>query len=74
MGLCDIRRNYGVPAKRGGRVRYTGGREPAFGSIRSARGAHLYIHLDGAKRPQTFHPTWELEYLDGAGGGIDGND
>jgi len=74
MGLCDIRRGYGVPAKRGGRVRYIGGSTPALGRIRGAGGAYLNIHLDGAKRTRPLHPTWELEYLDGVARGIDGHD
>lgn len=59
-----IRRTYGVPAKRGGRVRYTGGlKGPRFGTIRSARGGYLRIQLDGDKWTGNYHPTWELEYL-----------
>lgn len=59
-----IRQRYGVPAKRGGRVRYTGGRRPRFGTITSASGGHLMIRLDGSKFSEPYHPTWELEYLD----------
>lgn len=61
-----IRQYYGVPAKRGGRVRYTGGlhgSEPRLGTIKSARGGYLKIQLDGDKFVSTFHPTWKLEYL-----------
>jgi hypothetical protein len=58
-----IRQYYKVPAKRGGRVRYTGGSEPRLGTIKSARGGYLNIQLDGDKFASTFHPTWELEYL-----------
>lgn len=58
-----IRIMYGVPAKRGGRVIYTGGDEPREGTIKSARGCYLKILLDGDKWPGTFHPTWELQYL-----------
>lgn len=59
----QIRRTRGVPAKRGGRVRYTGGKTPQFGTIRSARNGYLRIMLDGGNFPLPFHPTWELEYL-----------
>lgn len=60
-----IRQTYGVPAKRGGRVKYTGsvGGHVQFGTIKSASGGYLVILLDGAKRSGNFHPTWKLEYL-----------
>ena len=64
MSLDYIRRAYKVPAKRGGRVEYTG--EPGktyLGTICSARGSHLRIKLDGIKHSMPFHPTWELRYL-----------
>lgn len=63
MSMADIRKQRGVPAKRGMRVRYTGGKVPHLGTIRSARGGYLMIQLDGEKWPRTFHPTWELEYI-----------
>lgn len=59
-----IRRTYQVPAKRGGRVRYTGrAAGERFGTILSARGGYLRIRLDGDKHAGTYHPTWKLEYL-----------
>lgn len=58
-----IRNYYRVPAKRGGRVRYTGGKSPRTGTIKSARHGYLRIVLDGDKHAGVFHPTWELEYL-----------
>ena len=62
--MSYIRRYYGVNAKRGGRVRYTGGTNgERFGTIKSARGGYLMILLDGDKYAGTFHPTWKLEYL-----------
>lgn len=61
-----IRRAYGVPVKRGGRVRYTGGLcGERLGTIKSARGGYLNILLDGDRWPLPFHPTWKLEYLEG---------
>ncbi|MEM1297404.1 MAG: hypothetical protein AAGH89_18710 [Verrucomicrobiota bacterium] len=60
-----IRRAYGVPAKRGGRVRYTGSGDSRLGTIKSAKHGYLRILLDGDRWPGTFHPTWELEYLEG---------
>lgn len=58
MSLPYIRKTYAVPAKRGGRVRYTGGAEPKLGTIIGASGAHLYVRLDDAKHGSPFHPTW----------------
>ncbi len=63
MSMQYVRDYYAVPAKRGGRVRYTGAGEPQFGTITAARHGSLRIRLDGEKHPQPFHPTWELEYL-----------
>jgi hypothetical protein len=62
MSMQYVRDYYGVPAKRGGRVRYMGEGEPRFGTITSAD-YRLRIRLDGEKRTRIFHPTWELEYL-----------
>jgi hypothetical protein len=59
MSLDYIRKYYSVPARRGGRVAYTGER-----TICGARGSHLSIRLDGCKHTMPFHPTWELRYLD----------
>jgi len=58
-----VRDSYGVPAKRGGRVRYTGDQSPQLGTITGTRHGSLRIRLDGEKRSVPFHPTWELEYL-----------
>lgn len=54
-----IRRTYGVPAKRGGRVEYAG----KLGTIKSASGAYLMILLDGEKIVKPYHPTYKLKYL-----------
>lgn len=60
-----IRTNYHVPARRGGRVAYTGDRAKGRqeGTITAFRGPYVRIRLDGDKHPMPFHPTWELEYL-----------
>ena len=58
-----IRSYYGVPARRGGRVRYYGGEVDQMGTIMSARGGYLRIQLDGHGKSFNFHPTWKLEYL-----------
>lgn len=61
--MARIRKIYGVPAKRGGRVMFTGGGRVEYGTIKSARGRYLYIQLDGTKRSMPFHPTWSLSYI-----------
>lgn len=58
-----IRKYYGVPAYRGGRVIYTGGMAPRWGTIRGASGGYLSITLDGESKPGRYHPTWEIKYL-----------
>jgi hypothetical protein len=67
VSLDYISRTYGVPAKRGQRVRYTGDKGPKVsareGTITAAEGAHLRIRMDGDSFSNVYHPTWELEYL-----------
>lgn len=64
MSFAYVRKYYGVPAKRGGRVEYTGDGKSELGTIISANGSHLNIRLDGIKHTMPFHPTWKLRYLD----------
>lgn len=56
--FCD---HYGVPAKRGGRIRFDG--KP--GRITSGSGGHLMIQLDDDPPGwrTRVHPTWRMEYL-----------
>ena len=63
MSMKYIRKIYAVPAKRGGRVEYTGEGRPELGTITSANGAHLNVRLDGVKHIMPFHPTWKMRYL-----------
>lgn len=64
MGMGYVRKTYSVPAKRGGRVEYTGCGKAEFGTITSASsGGHLNIRLDRVKHAKPFHPTWKLRYL-----------
>lgn len=58
-----IRDSYGVPARRGGRVVYTGGARTTTGTITSAAGARLRVRMDGDKRSGIYHPTREMRYL-----------
>lgn len=63
MSLDYIRTAYNVPAQHGTRVRYTGGKAAADGTIVGAQGAHLLIQLDHQDTAFPYHPTWKIEYL-----------
>lgn len=65
MSMEQIRRQYGVPAKRGGRVRFSPGvgTPPVEGTIKGSHYGRLRVLLDGSKRTAIFHPTWALLYL-----------
>lgn len=66
MSMAWVRKYYRVPAKRGMRVRFTGGKSsPELGTITSASNGRLNIRLDGLNHSRQFHPTWKLEYLTG---------
>jgi hypothetical protein len=63
-----IRKAYGVPAKRGGRITYhdNGTGKALLCTIVAARGHYLRVRKDGA-HPRcilTLHPTWNIEYAD----------
>lgn len=64
MSLEYINKTYGLNARIGQRVRYTGGEEPVEGTITGVRDQYVRILLDGEKKPKNFHPIWELEYHD----------
>lgn len=68
MSMDYIRRAYGVPAKRGARVNYTGGGFDDLGTIVSAKGGRLRVRMDkpsmgGKTLTFKLHPTWKVEYL-----------
>jgi hypothetical protein len=66
MPLAYVRKAYGVPAKRGGRIIYDGdGGIAKVGTIMSASGAYLRVHFEGEPRLRrhTLHPTWHVKYL-----------
>lgn len=65
MSLDYIRNQYGVPAKKGARVEYTGDRSKGtqLGVVTGAQGGHVLIRIDGEKASLPYHPTWELKYL-----------
>ena len=60
------RKWYGVPAKRGGRIAYTGDGVRVLGTIKGARDCRLIVLLDGIKNTVILHPTWKIEYLPAA--------
>lgn len=71
MSLDYIRKTYGVPAKRGGRIRYRDERGDIFeGRITSARDGRLRVLVDdrvpGYRGRLILHPTWRVEYLPAA--------
>jgi hypothetical protein len=54
-----IRRFYGVPARRYGRVMYG----TSLGTIVGAKVAYLRIRLDGETQIKTYHPEYLMTYL-----------
>lgn len=58
----SLRRYYGVPAKRGGEILFTGLKHPVTGRIISARDHKLWIRTSDGRRFGPLHPTWEVEY------------
>lgn len=67
MSMQRIREQYGVPAKRGGEVRFRGERAVILSA--DPTGAYLWLELPwgSTKRVGPVHPTWEMDYLDGEG-------
>ena len=67
MSMDYIRRTYGVPAKRGGRIQYDGWHPddgPKCGTITSAtRSGHIRVRFDGERRTYKLHPTWAVAYM-----------
>ena len=67
MTLACIRNAYGVPARRGTRIRFSGRADslPIEGTITSAAGSTLRVHFDGEPRLRRrfLHPTWKIDYL-----------
>ena len=68
MSMDYIRNTYGVPAKRGMRVRYTDQAGTVWnGRITGARNQYLRVLIDdrveGYQGRLLLHPTWQVEYL-----------
>ena len=57
-----VRKRYGVPAKRGGRVLF----RDKPGRITAAKGGYLRVMTDDG-RYMIVHPRWQLTYLDAEG-------
>jgi len=73
MSMAWIRKHYGVPAKRGVRVRYSGdiGGVSHDGVIVASRYPYIRVRMPtfhGGKI-STLHPTWKVEYLADEKGG-----
>ena len=60
MSLKYIREVYKVPAEVGVHVIANGQKGVIVGSIRQ----YLRIRIDGQTDILSFHPTWEMEYLE----------
>lgn len=58
-----IRKTYGVPARKGGIVIYSGGEKPRNGLIVGAEGQYLLVKLGSDKGTYRLHPTWKVEYV-----------
>ena len=67
MSMAHIRQTYGVPAKRGMRIEYSGNLDksgkPRLGTIAGSAGERLRIRMDGEPRTGIYHPTWKIKYL-----------
>ena len=55
-----IRKFYGVPAKRGGRVIYGAS---GYGTIVGSKGPYLRVHMDEDHKIRTYHPVWLRTYI-----------
>ena len=65
MSMAIVRKYYGVPEKRGGKIIYRPN-DPAFrliGKILSSDGSHLFVRFDHSCERIRLHPTWEIQYL-----------
>jgi hypothetical protein len=73
MSMKYIRQYYGVPAKRGARIEYSGDEtskfiqgflfQPKKGTIVGAQDQYLRVRFDGSTRIETVHATWKVKYL-----------
>ncbi len=61
MSFKYIRDYYGVPVKRGGKIKFRGD----LCVIRSSRNQYLRVTRLEDGRKLLLHPTWEVEYIVG---------
>lgn len=65
MSMQHIRDYYGVPAKRGARIKYTLRNPGRLGTVVGSRNQYLRVRFDdNPDRIFTLHATWELEFLE----------
>jgi hypothetical protein len=69
----SVRRFYGVPAKRGATVIFSGMKHPVECRIISSTGSHLYLRDANGRRIGPCHPTWKMDYGDGHDYGVETN-
>ena len=62
MSMEYIRKAYGVPARRGGRILYRG---KEHGVIVGPEGQYLRMRMDNERVILSYHPTWGMRYLSG---------
>lgn len=60
-----VRRQYGVPARRGVRVTYRGYPEPSTGRLTYCNGQYVWMRTDDGKKVGPLHPTSAMDYGDG---------
>ena len=63
MSMDYIRRRFGGPARRGGRIAWGTAEKAARGTIVGTRGLLLRVRMDGSGMTHSLHPTWMLVYL-----------
>ena len=65
MSMDYIRRTYGVPARRGGRIKFRPcqGLEKE-GFVVAASGQYIRVRFADMRRTVLLHPTWRVEYVD----------
>ena len=64
MTMEYVRKAYGVPARRGGRVVVSWRGQKRNATIKSEKNGRLVIKIDGEKAKAIFHPTWGIEYVE----------
>ncbi len=67
MSLESVRQSRDIPFLKRGMLVYSTHKKK-FGVVTSAnRSGNLNIRMDGDKRPGSYHPQWQLQYLDDDG-------